>query len=136
MDRTARREGFRNQGRRWEGFGTRSGNAKADGAFPERDSGSPAADGGSTGKGNGSWRGSVPTDADVPPNVDPETGEIIGGLVVHQAKAAGGKSGDDGPKIDIGHPDRVYSYTDEDGKEVFQVCRYQYTDDDGKPQKT
>jgi hypothetical protein len=72
----------------------------------------------------------------VPPNVDPETGEIIGGLVVHQAKAAGGKSGDDGPKIDIGHPDRVYSYTDEDGKEVFQVCRYQYTDDDGKPQKT
>ena len=88
------------------------------------------------GKGNGSRRGSAPTDADAPPNVDPETGEIIGGLVVHQAKAAGGKSVDDGPKIDIGHPDRVYSYTDEDGKEVFQVCRYQYTDDDGKPQKT
>ncbi len=40
------------------------------------------------------------------------------------------------PKIDFGRPDKVYSYTDADGREQFQVCRYQYTDEEGKPQKT
>jgi hypothetical protein len=35
---------------------------------------------------------------------------------------------------DWDHPDRVYSYTDEDGKELFQVVRLHYLD--GKPGKT
>lgn len=40
------------------------------------------------------------------------------------------------PKIDFSHPDRVYSYTDAEGKELFQVCRYQYTTAGGKREKT
>ena len=39
------------------------------------------------------------------------------------------------PKINWSHPDRVYSYTDVEGRELFQVCRYQYTQD-GKQEKT
>ena len=39
------------------------------------------------------------------------------------------------PKIDYAHPEAVYSYTDEDGQELFQVCRYAYTQD-GKRAKT
>ena len=39
------------------------------------------------------------------------------------------------PKIDFNHPEAVYSYTDADGKEVFQVCRYAYVQD-GKREKT
>ena len=39
------------------------------------------------------------------------------------------------PKIDYAHPEAVYSYTDKDGQELFQVCRYAYTQD-GKPAKT
>lgn len=39
------------------------------------------------------------------------------------------------PRIDWGHPDAVYSYTDAEGRELFQVCRYQY-EQDGKRQKT
>ena len=41
----------------------------------------------------------------------------------------------DAPSIDFQHPDKVYSYTDETGKELFQVCRYQYIQD-GKREKT
>ena len=37
-------------------------------------------------------------------------------------------------KPDWDHPDAVYSYTDEDGKELFQVVRLHYLD--GKPGKT
>lgn len=37
-------------------------------------------------------------------------------------------------KPDWEHPDAVYSYTDEDGKELFQVVRLHYLD--GKPGKT
>ena len=40
-----------------------------------------------------------------------------------------------GPKIDWAHPEAVYSYTDKDGKELFQVCRFAYTQD-GKKAKT
>ena len=70
--------------------------------------------------------------------VDPETGEIVNGLTVKQARETGPAQAPkpEEPKIDFAHPDKVYSYTDEDGKELFQVCRYQYTDPDGKPQKT
>lgn len=39
------------------------------------------------------------------------------------------------PPIDFAHPDKVYSYTDAQGRELFQVCRYQYTQD-GKQEKT
>ena len=46
-------------------------------------------------------------------------------------KAAQGEK----PKIDYAHPEAVYSYTDAEGNEVFQVCRYAYTQD-GKPAKT
>lgn len=39
-----------------------------------------------------------------------------------------------GPEIDWDHPDRVYSYTDAAGKELFQVVRYHYLN--GAPGKT
>ena len=39
------------------------------------------------------------------------------------------------PKFDLGKPDEVYSYQGEDGKEVFQVCRYYWTDENGKRKK-
>ena len=103
-----------------------------------------------------------PTDADAPgesgETVNPETVEIISGMTVHTVgngagKANGGKgsgksqgkAGDqagqgsaggekDQLKPDWEHPDAVYSYTDEDGKELFQVVRLHYLD--GKPGKT
>ncbi len=40
------------------------------------------------------------------------------------------------PAIDYAHPDQVYSYTDAQGNELFQVCRYYYTTPDGKQGKT
>lgn len=36
------------------------------------------------------------------------------------------------PQIDWEHPDRIYSYTDAAGAEVFQVVRYHYTNAKGK----
>ena len=91
--------------------------------------------------------------------VDLETGEIIQGIVVHTVgedqgafrsspgtPSAGTSSGGT-PSVgnadqakgeelvpDWDHPDRVYSYTDEDGAELFQVVRLHYKD--GKPGKT
>lgn len=58
------------------------------------------------------------------------------------AKAGQGSAGTKGTgtadkdqlKPDWEHPDAVYSYTDEDGKELFQVVRLHYLD--GKPGKT
>ena len=58
------------------------------------------------------------------------------GVKVHQAKAAQPAEKDEKPVIDYAHPDRVYSYTDAQGNELFQVCRYQYTGKDGKQEKT
>ncbi len=87
--------------------------------------------------------------------VDPETGEVIQGITVHtvgedrglsdrpRTPSAGNKSGqgtagdsEKGDQLipDWDHPDRVYSYTDEDGQELFQVVRLHYKD--GKPGKT
>ena len=94
--------------------------------------------------------------------VDPETGEVVRGIRVHtvdgatdgtgavgrSGSRAGGKgrsgsgnqgAGADGKdpdelRPDWEHPDAVYSYTDEDGKELFQVVRLHYLD--GKPGKT
>lgn len=82
--------------------------------------------------------------------------EIVGGVTVHTigngaGKANGGKGSGksqgkagaqagqgaadkDQLKPDWEHPDAVYSYTDEDGKELFQVVRLHYLD--GKPGKT
>ena len=37
---------------------------------------------------------------------------------------------------DLGTLTDVYSYTDADGHELFQVCRFERTDEDGKRQKT
>lgn len=56
------------------------------------------------------------------------------GVTVHQAKEVR-KAAEQKPQIDFSHPDRVYSYTDAEGREVFQVCRYQY-EQDGKREKT
>ena len=39
------------------------------------------------------------------------------------------------PPIDFAHPDAVYSYTDAQGRELFQVCRYSYLQN-GKREKT
>jgi len=56
--------------------------------------------------------------------------EEAGGLVVHQAV----EPVKDELVPDWEHPDRVYSYTDENGQELFQVVRLHYKD--GKPGKT
>ena len=68
--------------------------------------------------------------------VDPETGEIVNGLTVKQARETGPAQAPkpEEPKIDFAHPDKVYSYTDEDGKELFQVVRLHYKG--GKSGKT
>ena len=61
--------------------------------------------------------------------------ETAGGLTVHPAvpaAPAGEKKDELVPDWD--HPDRVYSYTDENGQEVFQVVRLHYQG--GKPGKT
>ena len=63
----------------------------------------------------------------------PETGEAVNGLVVHQAVEPV-KEAKDELVPDWEHPDRVYSYTDENGQELFQVVRLHYKD--GKPGKT
>lgn len=51
-----------------------------------------------------------------------------------RAGSAGKDAEKDQLKPDWDHPDAVYSYTDEDGKELFQVVRLHYLD--GKPGKT
>ena len=61
------------------------------------------------------------------------TQETVGGLVVHQAVEPV-KEEKDELVPDWEHPDRVYSYTDENGQELFQVVRLHYKD--GKPGKT
>ena len=60
--------------------------------------------------------------------------DTVPGMTVHTVPPAHPKQ--DEPQIDWGHPAAAYSYTDENGRELFQVCRYQYTDGDGKQQKT
>ena len=73
---------------------------------------------------------------------DPE----IPGMKVHTAGSGAGKPGGEKAggnsqgksakepelRIDYDHPDKVYSYTDEDGKELFQVVRYHYLNAPGK----
>ena len=58
--------------------------------------------------------------------------ENVGGLTVHTVPPADEKKDELVPDWD--HPDKVYSYTDEDGRELFQVVRLHYKD--GKPGKT
>lgn len=74
--------------------------------------------------------------------------ETIGGITVHTTgtegmrsgtgSAGAGGAGDAGGekkpemKIDWDHPDRIYSYTDGSGNEVFQVVRYHYLNAEGK----
>ena len=60
------------------------------------------------------------------------------GTKVHQAKPAAAPAAekDEKPNIDYAHPDQVYSYTDAQGNELFQVCRYYYTTASGKREKT
>ena len=58
-----------------------------------------------------------------------------GGLVVHQAVETGpAKKAEEELIPDWEHPDRVYSYTDENGRELFQVVRLHYKN--GAPGKT
>ena len=62
--------------------------------------------------------------------------ETVGGLVVHQAVETGPAASAEKDQLipDWEHPDKVYSYTDEEGRELFQVVRLHYKD--GKPGKT
>ena len=67
-----------------------------------------------------------------------EGGEGAGDVTVRKGKAVDWKERDgaeEKPEIDFAHPDRVYSYTDEAGNELFQVCRYEY-EQGGKREKT
>ena len=66
-------------------------------------------------------------------NSELNDGEAPGGLVIHQAVEPV-KEEKDALVPDWEHPDRVYSYTDENGQELFQVVRLHYKD--GKPGKT
>ena len=69
---------------------------------------------------------------------------LVPGAVVYEAGNPGGQGEGqqgklaeqraDAPVPDWDHPDRVYSYTDEEGRELFQVVRLHYKD--GKPGKT
>ena len=60
----------------------------------------------------------------------------VPGMTVHEAQPTEAAETKEEPKIDWAHPTRVYSYTDANGKELFQVCRYEYTDENGKRTKT
>ena len=51
-----------------------------------------------------------------------------------QREGKGGSSAD-GPKWDLSRPTKVYSYQDADGRELFQVCRFE-TEHQGKRVKT
>ena len=59
--------------------------------------------------------------------------ETVGGVTVHTVPPAEDPKKDE-LVPDWDHPDKVYSYTDEDGRELFQVVRLHYKD--GKPGKT
>ena len=59
--------------------------------------------------------------------------ETVGGVTVHTVPAAAEEKKDE-LVPDWDHPDKVYSYTDEEGRELFQVVRLHYKD--GKPGKT
>lgn len=63
---------------------------------------------------------------------------IVPGMEVHQAKptaAAPIAKAEKKPPIDWGHPAAIYSYTDRNGVERFQVVRYEW-EENGKRQKT
>lgn len=65
----------------------------------------------------------------------PEDGaEVVGGITVRPAggKAPAEKAEKPALAVDWEHPDRIYSYTDGDGTELFQVVRYHYTNGPGK----
>ena len=71
----------------------------------------------------------------------PQRTETVGGVTVHTAKQgsqAKPAEPEEPAKLDLvpdwDHPDAVYSYTDLNGQEVFQVVRLHYKD--GKPGKT
>lgn len=70
---------------------------------------------------------------------DPAASPAPKGVTVRQAKPTGpaAKKTEEKPlpAIDFSHPARIYSYTDEQGRELFQVCRYEY-EQDGKREKT
>lgn len=59
--------------------------------------------------------------------------ETVGGVTVHTVEPAEDPKKDE-LIPDWEHPDKVYSYTDEDGKELFQVVRLHYRN--GVPGKT
>ena len=92
----------------------------------------PAAPGGGSGR-PAAKRKPAKASGDAGKNQHPgKTTEQVGGLTVHTAAPA--EEPKEELKPDWDHPDKVYSYTDEDGQEVFQVVRLHYLD--GKPGKT
>ena len=66
----------------------------------------------------------------------PEAPELVPGATVREAVPIPPPEKPKKPAIDFAHPAKVYSYQDTDGRELFQVCRYEYIDGDGKPDKT
>ena len=103
---------------------------------------------GNTSKGNGK-SGSAGSKAGQGPegaakNSQGKSTEVVDGVTVHTVGDQGafrsppgtpsGEKGKDELVPDWDHPDKVYSYTDEEGRELFQVVRLHYKD--GKPGKT
>ena len=76
-------------------------------------------------------------DPDQPRQTKTQRSPVPAGMTVHQAvPTAPAAPKEEKPNIDFAHPDKIYSYTDAQGNELFQVCRYQYTTKAGKTEKT
>ena len=73
-------------------------------------------------------RGTTSSGPGGPPS--PQGEGLVPGMTVHTAKQP--EEQKEELKIDWANPVRVYSYTDENGREVFQVVRYRYLNGPGK----
>ena len=72
------------------------------------------------------------------PKGSPKTEQLPDGTKVYtvpKKPAQEGKPADGGPKYDLSSPTKIYSYTDAQGNELFQVCRFE-TVYQGKRAKT
>ena len=89
----------------------------------------PAAGGGSAGKAG--QRASKPKGKNGQATAGSGSTETVEGVTVHTVPADEKKAAD-ALAPDWEHPDRVYSYTDEEGRELFQVVRLHYKNGPGK----
>ena len=96
----------------------------------------PAAGGGSAAPAGNKAKGKAGKAAETQQkDGDAAKAQQAAGMTVHQANPNASAPADkDELKPDWEHPDRIYSYTDEEGRELFQVVRLHYLE--GKSGKT